>query len=240
MTAIGPWYLETEYNNANMAFINSIKGKSLFTEDVSDCREDICDEVRDYVNGGNDISKTNIAIAASGDIKNAVKVLHILEKMVGWPLTKVYKISTYKRGYYGYDGETNYEVKERLKRSYYVHGSRRWSKSAYMLSMYLLILKLVPKIPLLTADNTFESIRKHIKAHYNEEYVNNSVDYWPVMVKGYPKLFRNKKMQYYWSNERLAASSYSEGLNRLIKGSTSYDEIKPIFKDLVAQYKFKG
>ena len=61
LTAIGPWYLETEYNNANMAFINSIKGKSLLsTEDVSDCREDICDEVRDYVNGGNDISKTNI------------------------------------------------------------------------------------------------------------------------------------------------------------------------------------
>ena len=62
-------------------------------------------------------------------------------------------------------------------------------------------------------------------------YVKDSLPYWEALLKGYPRLFRQRKMAYYWDSSRLGRNtSSSEGIQYLVKGNTSYEEVR---KELV-------
>ena len=46
-------------------------------------------------------------------------------------------------------------------------------------------------------------------------------------MRGYPDLFRSRKMPYYWDTSRLGGTSGgSEGVQYLCKGDTQYTEIR--------------
>ena len=90
------------------------------------------------------------------------------------------------------------------------------------------LVKVIQKVPAnqLTTDST---------------YVSNSLPYWKAIMTGYPKLFRKRKLPYYWDTARLGGSSSggAEGLQYLVKGDTQYKEIRKELLEIKKQLDSK-
>lgn len=152
-------------------------------------------------------------------VNRSVMVLQAFDRLAGWPLTRVYQIEAGDR--------------EWLK-LYYYHSSRRWMKSSYLVSLYLLLIRMC-KDTRITGFKDFNGlvaklnkILKNDKLITDTSYVNGSMPYWEAIMKGYPRLFRQRKIQYYWDPDRLSnnSSGGSEGIHLLTNGSTYYKEIR--------------
>jgi len=152
-------------------------------------------------------------------IQRSVAALHAFDSLAGWPLTRVYKI------------ETNYD--EWLRACYFL-SSRRWLKASYMVSLYVLVVRMC-KDERITGFKNFDGLVKVIKeattgGHklvYDHSYVRDSMPYWEAMMKGYSKMFRKRKMPYYWDKDRINGHEGSgEGIQYLVSGDTAYSEVR--------------
>ena len=158
-----------------------------------------------------------------GWIDRAITITQTIDKMAGWPLTRAYQIETGSTGV----------------RAYYFHSSRRWMKSSYLISLYVMLARMA-KDDRITGYKDFEGLKAILEKIIKEgdrnsdkalksdnSYVRDSLPYWEALMKGYPRLFRKRKMPYYWDTGRLSGSSGgSEGIQYLVKGSTQYGEIR--------------
>jgi hypothetical protein len=151
--------------------------------------------------------------------KRSVAVLQAFDKLAGWPLTRVYKLDTGKD----------------WLQAYYYHSSRRWMKSSYLVSLYILLVRMCADTRI-TGFKDFNGLVKTIKKitdsgpslKSDQSYVLNSLPYWEAIMKGYPDLFRKHKLPYYWDTSRLGGSvnGGSEGIQYLVNGNTKYTEIR--------------
>lgn len=159
-------------------------------------------------------------------LERAIKVLHVFDKLAGWPLTRVYKVET--------DNE--------FIRSYYFHSSRRWMKASYMISLYIMLIRMcqdkritdfknfdgliILLDEIMDAQNNSSDLDQNIALKSDHHYVKDSFKFWKTLMLGYPKLFRKRKLEYYWGTNRINGSSgYSEGVNYLVTGDTAYSEV---------------
>ena len=120
----------------------------LLGKNVRTCREEFCRDIRERINsnGATDqpMDKTRVLFvwglpeeASKRDdhnqetlkswLERGVSALHSIEKLAGWPLTRVYKVKT--------------ENDERYF-AYYFHSSRRWMKAPYLMSLYVLAIRM--------------------------------------------------------------------------------------------------
>jgi hypothetical protein len=165
-------------------------------------------------------------------IEKSIKLLHIYEKIAGWPLTKPYKIKTE-------NGDST--------KLYYFLSSRRWIKAPYLLSLYLLLIRLckLDHIDGFKTHNDFTkiiekiSIRDHPQITPDERHVIDTFRYWETLITHYADLFRKRKIEYYWSTDRLERDnsvSY-EGITNLSKGYTAN---KALYDKLIEFHKKEG
>ena len=152
-------------------------------------------------------------------VNRSIAVLQAFDRIAGWPLTRVYQVEA--------DGR-------KWLKLYYYHSSRRWMKSSYLVSLYLLLIRMC-KDTRITGFKDFnglvsklEKILKNDKLLIDTSYVRQSLPYWEAIMKGYPSLFRQRKIQYYWDTDRLSGNSSggSEGIQMLTNGSTYYKEVR--------------
>jgi hypothetical protein len=149
--------------------------------------------------------------------KRAIPVLHAFERLAGWPLTRVYRLET---------GEDFLDA-------YYFWSSRRWMKASYMVSLYVLLVRMC-KDERITGFKDFYSLIKLIskvsKAKQlitDHHYVTSSLPYWEALMVGYPEVFRQRKITYYWDTKRIGGNGgSSEGIQYLVSGDTSYTEAR--------------
>jgi hypothetical protein len=203
------------------------------------CREGLFSNMRTRICGSNDsqpMDKTRMMFVwrlahnsykrdndiVDGWIDRAVPIVQVIDKLAGWPLTRAYKVDAQ-------DGI----------RAYYFHSSRRWMKSSYLISLYVLLVRMAKDMRV-TGFKDFDGLYKILadvtsggksgqdqKLASDNSYVKDSLPYWEALMKGYPRLFRKRKMPYYWDTSRLnGGSGGSEGIQYLVKGSTQYGEVR--------------
>jgi len=151
----------------------------------------------------------------------ATLVIQAFDKIAGWPLTRVYKLDV---------GDKDYFLQ-----SYYFHSSRRWMKASYLVSLYVLLVRMC-KDERVTGFKDFDGLVKVIQKilksgqtlKLDAGYVSSSLPYWEAIMKGYPDLFRQRKIQYYWDTGRLdgATNGGAEGVEYLVNGNTRYTEVR--------------
>jgi len=151
----------------------------------------------------------------------SISVLQAFDRLAGWPLTRVYKLDV---------GNNNSWLQ-----AYYYHSSRRWMKSSYLVSLYILLVRMC-KDERITGFKDFNGLVKVVNAALNSgkslvvdnNYVKSSLPYWEAIMVGYPKLFRKRKLPYYWDTGRLegGGTGGAEGVQYLVKGDTKYTEIR--------------
>ena len=107
-------------------------------------------------------------------------------------------------------------------------------KSSYLVSLYTMLVRMC-KDTRVTGFKDFDSLVKLLRKlqsskplHMDNTYVKDSLPYWKAIMTGYPKLFRKRKLPYYWDTARFSGSSTggAEGLQYLVNGSTQYKEIR--------------
>ena len=163
-------------------------------------------------------------------VKRSVPVLQAFDRLAGWPLTRVYKIKT--------------DYNDWL-RAYYFHSSRRWMKSSYLVSLYTMLVRMC-KDTRVTGFKDFDSLVKVLQKAgtrnltTDSTYVSDSLPYWKAIMTGYPKLFRKRKLPYYWDTARLGGGNGSaEGLQYLVKGDTQYKDIRKELLEIKRQLDSK-
>ena len=146
-------------------------------------------------------------------IENSIKFLHLYEKLAGWPLTKTHRVKT--------DNDDATKL-------YYFLSSRRWIKAPYLISLYVLLIR-IGRFDYFDKFKTYkdltsvvDKLSKTTGPTTDERYIIETFKYWKTIATCYPDLFRKKKIEYYWSNGNLSSDSYIgyEGISYLSGGTT--------------------
>ncbi len=202
------------------------------------CREGLMSNMRNRITGGTTVNQPSDKMrmifrwvaskrnnkadmtTIDGWVKRSIPVIQAFDRLVGWPLTRVYKIETNHDGWL---------------RAYYFHSSRRWMKSSYLVSLYTLVVRVI-KDNRITGFKDFNELVKVVNKTLHSgkllisdhTYVRDSLPYWEAIMTGYSTLFRQYKLPYYWDTKRLNGSAYggAEGVQYLVKGDTKYTEIR--------------
>jgi len=227
-----------DYSGFNFGAAQEPKdGKIKLVSGTHTCREGLFHNMRSRINQSTDNQPTDrmrmifrwyagqanraSEIARSEEwALRSVSVLRAFDQCAGWPLTRVYKLDV---------GSNSAWLG-----AYYYWSSRRWMKASYLVSLYVLLVRMC-KDERITGFKNMDDLVKlmakiqksgtNLKNDHN--YVMTSVPYWKAIMKGYPKLFRKRKMPYYWDTSRIGGGSGgSEGIQYLCNGDTSYTEVR--------------
>lgn len=163
-------------------------------------------------NMGGDSEKSQKAFA-KGVIERATNVLHVCERLAGWRLTRPYQVET------GYDD---------MLELFYLHSSRRWLKCSYLVSLYVMLVRMC-KDGMFEGVKNFDDLEKRVMGKdsgvfkSDGMYITSTRDYWRAILVGYPELFQKRKMEYYWSPERVGGyTGGGEGMYTLSTNSSKW------------------
>jgi len=157
-------------------------------------------------------------------VNRAVNVLHCLEKLGGWALTRVYKL----------------ETPDDTMAVYYFLSSRRWIKSSYLAYMYVLLVRMCHD-KWWGKHKSFKDLKEAYYARakgaqfsYDHGFIRQSFPYWEAIIRGYPQLFEKKKINHYWDYNRINShtNNKGEGIDKLSRNNSEYrglfDELKKL------------
>lgn len=172
---------------------------------------------------------------------NGIKVLALYEEFAGFLPTEVYMMNIPK--------ETPlYSVAG--KNTFYIVASRRWYKSSYLLSLYLLLFRIAVKSEGFedkdfASVETFEKkVRNLAQRRDNEmlsdyETCNNTIRNWQKILRNYKELFGKKTIVKNWTpsewgiTRSLGESLFRyEGISRLSASTSQNETLKAKFAKL--------
>lgn len=145
--------------------------------------------------------------------QRGLSVIHIMEKLAGWPLTRAMAVEVGRNNVY----------------SVYCRASRRWLKSPYLTTLYILLMRM-SRDENISGFKTFDDMEKILlsisRFNSDDNNIRNTLPYWKALMVGYPEIFEKRKITYYWSLDRLntGTNGYGEGILRLCDGSTQFKE----------------
>lgn len=239
---------------------NSIKPGFAFVENdpkdffeannFEECRETLCYEFgtslaygRQYRSGPRNFKKFEILVhvrdeivhGASEMIDNAVKVLNLIERRLGWGRTSARQLKIFPN------------MRERAaqigdSRVYYLTGSTKWWKSPHLLSLFLLIIR---------NGRAFEGVKRiedfgknldetKINTARDKQYLNLVARYLPVLLKNIDSLFFSdlgQKRLFSATSKDLLYDAPNEGIHELLTGRSKVPALKERFKTLCQSVK---
>lgn len=150
--------------------------------------------------------------------ERGVAVMHAMEKLAGWPLTRPRVVKMPKNHQFGL----------------YCRSSRRWLKTPYYVTLYILLMRMCgdPRITGFKTFNELEILMTKLSKtggfKRDDNHVRGTYMYWRAMMVGYPEIFEKKKITHYWNTDRLNAGSngYGEGVLKFCSGGTSYKKAR--------------
>lgn len=219
------------------------------------CRESLCEYIRQDVRGITDseidLNKLHMVIYRRVYARNITKgikifqnqvlagqkIVNVLEKHHGWPLTKIYPVSFADN------------QKDDIKNSsvYYIVAGKRWIKAPAMLSLYTLLFRIAAAesdFPFKHRIRSMKSLFSVLddvtsKRSYSEfVYYKAHNKYWQLVLSNYRKLFgqRTTASLYSpkWSHRRDGWNSqyFSEGINSLCDGDTKDKVLSKTFEEI--------
>ena len=202
------------------------------------CRESLCQNVREYMDGVDNLKyfdKTRLILYWAGHkerkkayyaglntqvektVTVGIKIINLYEGELGWPLTKIHFL------------ENDISARHMF---YYVVGSKRWIKAPALLSLYTLLLRLgqlthqASKFSgkFTTFDGAIKALDKEAKKKHisgDISYYKQHKDKWMFFLSNYKRLFSKRDMSDLWSPAQNHGSSFfSEGINTLCDHDT--------------------
>lgn len=157
-------------------------------------------------------------------VRNGVAIVNAYEKMIGWRKTNIFPVDNSRTIYPSGDGNGR-----KLKgRAMYIVGNRRWLHSPYLLSLFLLLLRL-GRNRLCVKKNlsSYEGVIKTLKqigesTGTEAEIVSNHWKYWGGILRNSRKIFLDSPMRDNYAFSRIdKAYERVEGIYRLIAGTTT-------------------
>jgi hypothetical protein len=162
------------------------------------------------------------------------QVLNVFEADAGWLKTKVYQLVD--------------PAWEDSHVSYMFEASRRWMKSTYLLSMYLLIIRSAYSMmkdtvncdrmirETKTVEGYLSLLTEFERVVVPSYYIDSSKQYWQLILKSYPELWERRKMEHYWNKEQMGNAFPShEGLHKLVCGNAADYEVNKKFEKILAK-----
>lgn len=234
------------------------KEKVVTVTNFHSCREGLISDIRTLITGqGNrmstdkmrmifkwNLSEKNITHDTAEHrewLNRGLNILHAYERLAGWPLTKVFEMNTGRN----------------FIKAYYFLSSRRWIKASYLVSLYVLMVRLGKNSALTGFKNSaeFEKLANGLINKYSTAsggwkqtpagfsgdtgWLKSTLPYWGTILKGYPEMFRKMKITHYWSEDRLSENygHAAEGIAYLCKGDTSYKSARKKLLELSKKSK---
>jgi hypothetical protein len=220
-------------------------GEIRLVQGYHSCREGLVSSMRGRINEGADNQPTDKMRmifrwtagrgASKKDLQDieswvhrSIAILRALDKLAGWPLTRVYKIEHGKGDW--------------LQPHYFL-SSRRWMKSSYLVSLYCLLVRM-GKDERIDGFKDFKGLCKVVdkalasgkNLKNDHTYVKTCRPYWEAIMRGYSRMFEQYKLPYYWDSSKVGGRAGVEGINYLVTGDTAYTEmyreLKKIRKEL--------
>lgn len=157
------------------------------------------------------------------DSQKSLFIINSFEKAHKWPLTKLYPVVS--------------STKELIPLIFF-SGSRKWTMSPYLLSIWTLCIRLgrnkwLPnKITTLNHEELVKALWERAEgALVGDREVDSSQIYatirkWDEFLELYPKLFSTNSRKYHWNSKHLTRGfSRPEGILRLISGQTQHRKL---------------
>jgi hypothetical protein len=193
-------------------------------------------------------------------IEKAISIYNLFEKSAGWPLTRMHDVETINTDNIvnawspGTKGRFYNKVWDKGS-THYVVGSKRWMKSPYMVSLYLLILKasymdvmgdhssiekLIPStLKRIERLRKYSSLEQRKRLPYRgwdniASYTSASIKYWPIVISGYHRLFGKGPAKDYWlaGNFKPRRPIGCEGIHQLCIGQAALRGLAERFEKL--------
>lgn len=163
-------------------------------------------------------------------IEHGAKLINHFESHYGWPLTRVYRTS------YG--------------PVLYIVGSKKWTKSPYLFSMYTLMLRSgrcakvrsIELSPDKTPAEVCEEIYKKLyrTGNSNESQIKKTVRYWCFVMEKYRQLFCGKPKSRVWNwSSTMVKDNFSrpEGIRKLCEGTSRHTKMLETFQKTYKAYR---
>ena len=161
-------------------------------------------------------------------MSKSLAVLNALELEGNWPRTKMFPL--------------NPTGKALVPGCLFI-GDKKWNRSPYLMSLYTLIIRIghwswVPdKVQGKNWSQVHKMLSKAVglwKTDADRDFVRQSLDYWPLLLKNYKYLFGYRNRAYQWSSARLSRPSYSamEGIHKLVRDETYHERLSAKFRKL--------
>lgn len=225
----------TFYSNAGafyfMVLINGPKNGVLrpTANSLYACREDVAHyDVRQRVARYEERAKTwfnrtrvvvyvpnHTAALVNRWMEYGLKHMHILEKKVGWPLSKLWRLE-------------NKEFADDVN-CYYFEGTKKWVHSPQMMSFYLLLMRCGRYVAASRAKEvaklkTIKALKKHWSAKVGEDAkrMRSVLENTDKILKNYSKLFGKRPMKSMWRPKQTTSSwLHNEGIHKMLSCYTA-------------------
>ncbi len=152
-------------------------------------------------------------------------IMNSFEKEHKWPRTKLYQVEC---------------INKRIPMVFFA-GSRRWTTSPYLMSIWSLCVRLgqnnwLPKkLMTLNHENLVRQLAIASKSGRNEDatQLSKTVRHWDSFMTLYPDLFADQNRKYHWDVSHLnGGNDRPEGIYKLIAGTTRYEDLYNKYNDL--------
>ena len=220
-------------------------GKINAVTELTYCRESNCEYVRQELRHvrhyGIDFNKLRMVICrrvrhtaptAVVDFKNQIalaqKMLNVIEKHCGWPLTRVYAVKPAQKMPISWQ-------------FYYVVASKRWIKAPAMLSLFTLLFRIA------VAETKFK-LRRRIRSMkslftalddlaersslHEVRYYNKHGHRWQLVLDNYRKLFSGRDMADLYFPQS-GGYFFTEGINQLCDQSSKDHALNKTFHNII-------
>jgi len=237
----------TPFNDPIFAFVTAPKDGEVGTvTDMTYCRESFCEYIRQELRGvahrGIDLRKIHMVVfrriskrklMGAKDFQNQIvaaqKMLNVIEKNYGWPLTKIYPAKSYRK----------MAVNNKF---YYVTASKRWIKAPAMLSLFTLLFRVAITETKHKFKNKIRSMKSlfavldDLSARSGQAevlYYGKHGHNWKLVLSNYAKLFGSRSMSDLYF-PKAGGYFFTEGINQLCDGSSKDETLNKQFDKLTA------
>jgi len=176
--------------------------------------------------GGLHKNHDNLAKTREGLIQKAVFVINSLERNVGWPLTKIRRITENHNGQEFHPADL----------FYYIRGSSKWLRAPSLLSLYGILLRSGALTPVKSKDikSSDEKVFLCLQAEVRKTkrptgtYLRAALGYGIPFLQKVDSLFKGRTIPFNYGIDRLRNGKSEigiEGFHKLISGSTRDDQL---------------
>jgi len=167
-----------------------------------------------------------------------LRILNIMEKHNGWPLTKMHNVETITAK--GQGSQQNRRVFIKM-----LEGSSKWLKSPHMISLFFLLVRLPTRHSRFIEIKNYKQLMGACKlfagrSNNGDRYsVRNTIGFWNPLMSNFGKMFRGMPLDNNFNKRNYGQFYHQEGILTLCSFNSTNKKIGKRFVALACEAKIK-